>query len=215
MKAALIGTKVGMTRVIGEGGAVTTVTVIKAGPCVVTQVKSCDSDGYDAVQLGFENAKPHRSTMALIGHAAKAKTGPKRFSREFRLQEPADVNLGEVLTVSQFAEDVSFVDVVGTTKGKGFAGTMKRHGYGGLTASHGVERKHRSPGSIGGASNLGTGRGVKKGKKMSGHMGCVRRTAEALKLVDIDTTNDLLIVAGSVPGPNGGSVIIQQSKKRG
>ncbi len=201
---------------VGDHGAVEAVTVVKAGPCVVTQVKSEDSDGYHAVQLGFEDARPHRSTMPLIGHAAAAKTGPKRASREIRLSEAADASLGDVLTVSQFAEgDVRYVDVVGTTKGKGFAGVMKRHGFGGKEASHGVERKHRSAGGIGGSANAGLGRGVKKGKRMAGQMGDVRCTMSALRLVGVDTDNDLLIISGSVPGPVGGLVMVQQSKKKG
>ncbi len=216
MKPALLGRKVGMTRVVGDRGTVEAVTVVKAGPCVVMQVKSKNSDGYHAVQLGFEDARPHRSTMPLIGHAAVAKTGPKRVAKEVRLAEAADASLGDVLTVSQFAEnDVQYVDVSGTTKGKGFAGVMKRHGFGGKEASHGVERKHRSAGGIGGSADAGLGRGVKKGKRMAGQMGDVRCTMGALRLVDVDADNDLLVISGSIPGPIGGLVMVQQSKKRG
>lgn len=227
VRRTLIGTKVGMTRVIGDGGVVQTVTVVKAGPCVVLQVKTVDRDGYDAIQLGYGEVLPHRSTLPMIGHAAAAKTGPKRVVREVRLAEPASLSPGDVLTVEQFAGEgdggegkggegkLGYVDVVGTTKGKGFAGVMKRHGFGGQQATHGVERKHRSAGSIGGHASLGCGRGVKKGKKMAGHMGSVRRTASSLRLVGTDIENDLLIVAGSIPGANGSTVLIRQAKKRG
>lgn len=204
-----------MTQVIGDRGAVEPVTVLRAGPCVVLQVKSADVDGYHAVQLGYEEAKPHRSTKPLIGHAAKAGTGPKRVLREIRLDEPAGVSLGDVVTVEQFAvAEVGHVDVAGITKGHGFAGVMKRHGFGGKEASHGVERKHRSPGSIGGGGAGPTGRGVRKGKRMAGHFGHVRQTASGLRVVNVDVENGLLIVRGSVPGPNGAVVFVRQSKKR-
>lgn len=204
-----------MTRLIAEDGTVSPVTVIKAGPCVVLQVKTAERDKYDAVQLGYQDSKPHRSTMPMIGHAAKAGTGPKRYVREFRLDGSSDVSCGDVLTVEQFtAGEVKYVDVVGTTKGKGFAGVMKRHGFGGLESSHGVERKHRSAGSIGGHANLGMGRGVKKGKRMAGHMGVCRRTVSSLRLLKVNAEHNLLVVCGSVPGANGSLVLIRQAKKR-
>ncbi len=215
MKPALLGTKIGMTRITDEKGAVTAVTVINAGPCTVLQVRTVDREGYDAIQMGFGDRKPHRSTLPLIGHAAKAGVGPKRFAREVRLDGPTELSAGDVLTVAQFATDVSYVDVTGTSKGRGFAGVMKRHGFGGLCASHGVERKHRSGGSIGGNANIGLGRGVKKGKKMPGHFGHVRRTQLDLKLMGVDTERNLLLIKGSVPGPNGGLVLIRESKTAG
>ena len=217
MVPALLGTKIGMTQVLGDRGMAEPVTVVKAGPCVVLQVKSVEKDGYDAVQLGFEEQKPHRSTMPMIGHAAKAGTGPKRFVREVRLDAPAEVAVGEVLTVDQFVQGaVAYVDVVGTTKGKGFAGAMKRHGFGGQEAAHGVERKHRSPGSIGGNASLGHGRGVKKGKRMAGHMGHARCTMGGLRLMEADVEHDLMLIRGSVPGPNGSVLFITPSiKKKG
>ena len=216
MTSGLLGSKIGMTRVVTERGVVEPVTVIKAGPCVVLQVKTQETDGYDAIQLGFEDAKPHRSTMPMIGHAAKASTGPKRYVRELRLGEPSSVAAGDVLTVAQFAENkVDYVDVSGITKGKGFAGVMKRHGFGGMEASHGVERKHRSGGSIAGTAPGSTGRGIKKGKRMPGHMGHVRRTTSCLRLMATDADNDLMLVRGSVPGPNGSILLVQQSKKKG
>ena len=186
MIPALLATKVGMTQVIDERGSVEPVTVVKAGPCVVMQVRTTDHDGYDAVQLGFDDVKPHRSTKPLIGHASRAKTGPKRHLREIRLAEPTDVAVGDVVTVELFADGVEYVDVTGVTKGRGFTGTMRRHNFGGKEASHGVERKHRSPGSIGGGATGGTGRGVKKGKRMAGHYGHERRTVQSQRLVKVD-----------------------------
>jgi len=216
MTVGLIGTKLGMTRIIAEGGVVEPVTVVKAGPCVVMQVKSKDSDGYDALQLGFEDRKPHRSTKALIGHAAKAGTGAKRSHREIRLSAPAEQAAGDVLTVDWFKEaDVKYVDVTGITKGKGFQGVMKRHGFGGMPASHGTERKHRSPGGIGASAPRGTGRSVKKGKRMAGHMGSVRATMSTLRLLKVDPENHLMLIRGSVPGPNGSVVLVCKSKKKG
>jgi large subunit ribosomal protein L3 len=216
MTAALLGKKIGMTSVLDERGVVEPVTVVKAGPCVVLQVKDEKTDGYDALQLGFEDVKPHRSTKPLIGHAAKASTGPKRVCREVRLSEPAEVSRGDVLTVESFSSgEVSYVDVSGTTKGKGFAGVMKRHKFGGKEASHGVERKHRSAGSIGGHADLGLGRGVKKGKRMAGHLGDVNRTISSLKLVKVDVENDLLLIGGSIPGAKGTVVLVRQAKKKG
>lgn len=215
MTPAILGTKIGMTRVLGERGVAEPATVVKAGPCVVLQVRSKEIDGYDAVQLGYEEVKPHRSTKPLIGHAAIAGTGPKRTIREIRLAEPSEVSRGDVLTVEQFTEgEVSYVDVTGVSKGKGFAGVMKRHGFGGKEASHGVERKHRSGGSIGGNAPGATGRGVKKGKKMAGHMGHVRVTMGGLRLLKVDAENQLLVIRGSVPGPNGSVVLIRVSKKK-
>lgn len=216
MIPALIGTKIGMTQILGERGRAIPVTVVQAGPCVVLQVRTKEKDGYDAVQIGFGEMKPHRSTRPMIGHAAKAGTGPKRTVREIRLSEPADLAAGDVLTVEQFAGgSVAYVDVVGTTKGAGFAGVMKRHGFGGKEASHGVERKHRSAGSIGGDAPGATGRGVKKGKRMAGHMGHVRCTATNLSLVAVDRDNDVMLIRGSVPGPNGSMVLVRQAKKKG
>lgn len=216
MANGLLGTKVGMTRVLGARGAVQSVTVLKAGPCVVLQVKTQETDGYDAVQLGFVDVKPHRSTLPMIGHAARASTGPKRYVREVRLDAPSEVTVGDVLTVNMFGNDgIGHVDVTGITKGKGFQGVMKRHGFGGVCSSHGTERKHRSPGGIGGHAPRGTGQSVKKGKRMAGHMGNVRCTASSLRVVRVDRENDLLLIAGSVPGPNGGTVLVCKAKKKG
>ncbi len=218
MFPAILGKKVGMTQIFQDSGQRVPVTLVEAGPCVVMQIKAADgADGYDAVQLGFGDVKPHRSTLPEIGHARKSQTAPKRFVRELRLSEPTDKNVGDTVTVEIFeSADVKWVDVVGVTKGCGFQGGMKRWGFGGQIATHGVERKHRSPGSIGAyCSNLGTGSGgPKKGKKMSGHMGHVRRTSSCLALVGVDAEHNLLLIRGSIPGPNGGYVMVRKSKTR-
>ncbi len=215
MRPAILGTKIGMTRVLGDRGTVEPVTVVKAGPCVVLQVKSRQKDGYDAIQLGYGEVKPHRSSKPMIGHAAKAATGPKKVVREVRLTEASDLSAGDVLTVEQFAEaSVEHVDVTGITKGKGFAGVMKRHGFGGKEASHGVERKHRSAGGIGGSADAGTGRGVKKGKRMAGHMGHERCTVSSVRLIKVDAEQDLMLIRGSIPGSNGSVVLVRRAKKK-
>lgn len=215
MIAALIGRKVGMTRVIDPSGEVTPVTVVLAGPCTVLQVKTEQTDGYHAVQLGFEDVKPHRSTRALIGHAGKAGTGPKRVSREVRLVDASELSAGDVVTVDKFSQEkVTYVDVTGTTKGRGFTGVMKRFGFGGQPASHGTERKHRSPGSIGGNADRLRGQAVKKGKRMAGHHGHAQQTSRCLQLMGVDTARNLLLVKGSVPGPQGGLLFVRQSKTK-
>ncbi len=212
MYPALIGKKIGMTQVFDDSGAVQPVTVVQAGPCVVLQVKTADSDGYDAVQIGFEDVKPQRATKPAIGHVAKAKTRPKKMIREVRAVEAIEAELGETWTVEAFA-DIGFVDVIGTSKGKGFAGVMKRHNFRGLGASHGTERKHRSGGSISShGSDLGHGGNIKKGKKMAGHMGAERVKTRKHKLVAIDAENNLLLIKGSVPGANGGYVVVERSR---
>lgn len=215
MIPALLGTKVGMTRVYDTGGVVTTVTVVRMGPCTVLQLRTVENDGYSAVQLGFKDVKPDRSTKPLIGHAAKAGTGPKQFARELRLDGEPGVSPGDVLTVEQFAEGVEYVDITGTSKGHGFSGVVRRYGFTGQLATHGVQRKHRSPGSIGGHSNIATGRGIKKGKKMPGHWGHVRKTVRNLQLMGVDADNHCLLIKGSVPGPNGGMVFVRKSKTKG
>ncbi len=217
MYPALLGRKIGMTQVFEPSGARVPVTLVEAGPCVVLQVKKADGpDGYNAVQLGFADVKPHRSTLPQIGHARRAQTAPKRFIREVRLNEPPDRQVGETLTVEVFQQqDVKFVDVIGVTKGRGFAGAMKRWGFGGQPASHGTERKHRSPGSIGSrAAERGRSGCIKKGKRMAGHMGHVRRTVSCQALVGVDAEHNLLLIRGSVPGPNGGFVVVRKSKTR-
>jgi large subunit ribosomal protein L3 len=212
--AMLLGKKVGMTQVYNEAGELVPVTVIQAGPCVITQAKTVETDGYNAIQLGFDEVKPVRRKKPAIKHAEKANTTPKRFVREVRLADDAELEYqaGDSLTVSVFSDD-KFVDVVGTSKGKGFAGVMKRHGFGGFPASHGTERKHRAPGSIASyASDAGHGPGPKKGKRMAGHLGNVRITVKNHELVNIDEEKNLLVVKGSIPGAAGGYCIIRSAK---
>jgi large subunit ribosomal protein L3 len=215
--AMLLGKKVGMTQVYNELGKMVPVTVIQAGPCVIMQVKTSESDGYNSIQLGFDDVKPSRRKKPEIGHTSKANANPKKFIREMRLPANTETEYkeGDSLTVSVFAED-SFVDITGTSKGKGFAGVMKRHGFSGFPASHGTERKHRAPGSISSfASNAGHGAGPKKGKKMAGHLGDVCVTMKNHELVAIYEDKDLLVIKGSVPGPAGGYCIIRTAQKTG
>ena len=209
--AMLLGKKIGMTRIYDKAGSLVPATVVLAGPCVVTQIKTVDTDGYSAVQIGFDDVKSSRCTKPLTGHAKKANTSPKRFVREIRLTNGTalDVNLGDSLTVDLFA-GTECVDVVGTSKGKGFAGCMKRHGFGGFPASHGCERKHRAPGSIAShCSNAGTGPGPKKGKRMAGHMGTDRVTTKNHSLLAVDSEKNLLVVKGAIAGAAGSYCIIK------
>jgi large subunit ribosomal protein L3 len=215
MYAAILGKKIGMTRVFDAQGAAVPVTVVEAGPCPVLQVKTAANDGYEAVQLGFGRVKPSRSTRPQIGHARKAKTAPQRFVREIRLAQPTSRSVGDVVTVGLFEEQqIRFVDVVGTTIGKGFQGVMKRHHFGGQPGSHGTERKHRSPGGIGASGDRGRGRCIKKGKKMPGHMGHVRCTVRNQRLISVDKERNLLLIKGVVPGPRGGFVVISRAKTK-
>ncbi len=212
MATALLGKKLGMTRIYDDQGVITPVTVIQAGPCTVMQVKTQESDGYNALQLGFGDVKASRQKKPAIGHAKKAKTKPKAFVREIRLIEAPEEEVGDTLTVEVF-EQVKYVDVIGTTKGRGFAGGVKRHGFKGQPASHGVERKHRSPGSISVAPGA-TGRSIKKGKRMSGHMGCARKTTRNHKVVAVDAENNLLLVKGSIAGAGDGYVMLSKAKTK-
>lgn len=214
MQAALLGRKIGMTQVYDESGSLQSVTVVQAGPCHVSQIKTTETDGYDAVQLSFERLRPHRARKPVIGHAARGNTKPARHYREVRLDAAeAELNAGDEVTVAMF-EGVTWVDVTGTSKGKGFAGTMKRHNFRGQGATHGTERKHRSPGSISShGTYLGGAGGPKKGKKMAGQLGNVRTTSRGHKLVGIDAENNLLLIKGSVPGANGGLVFVRSGLK--
>ena len=213
--AMLLGKKVGMTQVYDEEGKMIPVTVIQAGPCIVMQVKTPESDGYNAVQLGFNDVKHTRRLEPAIGHAKKANTVPKKFVREMRL--PADAQheykAGDSISVSDFADE-KIVDITGTSKGKGYAGVMKRHGFGGFPASHGTERKHRAPGSQAGyGTDRGHGGNIKKGKRMAGHLGHIRVTSKNHELINIDEENNLLVVKGSIPGPADGYCVIRSAKK--
>ncbi len=211
MTPALLGKKIGMTRIYNEKGAVIPVTVVQAGPCAVTQVKTVESDGYNAVQLGFDEVKAKFSTFPLIGHCAKAGVGPRRHFGEIWLKEATTLTPGTTVNVETF-KDVKYVDVIGTSKGKGTAGVMKRHHFGGQPASHGTERKHRSPGSL---ASRATWRGQsgkpKKGVRMAGHMGMDRVTTRNHPLMKIDAENNILLIKGALPGPNGGLLFIRKS----
>jgi len=234
MAVQLLGRKIGMTQVYGEDGNAISVTVIEAGPCTVLQIRTSERDGYGAVQLGF-GEKPRRlATRSERGHVAaisskrskaradakiealpKADCEPPRFIREFRLEESdAPCEVGQKLTLSVLSE-VTHVDVVGNIKGRGTAGVMKQHNFHGLRATHGVQRHHRAGGSIG---SHGTDRGnsgkIKKGKRMAGRWGNERVTARNLKVVKVDEPNNIILVHGAVPGPNGGHVMIRQTKKK-
>ncbi|NLW82910.1 MAG: 50S ribosomal protein L3 [Phycisphaerae bacterium] len=214
--AMLLGKKIGMTQVYNEQGKMIPVTVLQAGPCTVTQVKTPDSDGYAALQLGYDDVKASRILKPAQGHAQKANTTPKRFVREWRLgaKDTPGYAAGDQINVASFAE-IKYVDVIGTSKGKGYAGAMKRHGFGGFPGSHGTERKHRASGSIGGyGSDRGHGGNVKKGKRMSGRMGGERVTTKHHQLVSIDEENNLLVVKGAVAGPVGAYVEIRSSRTR-
>ena len=217
MVPAILGRKVGMTQVSDAKGQMIPVTVVAAGPCVVLQVKRVDgTDQYNAVQLGYEDVKPHRTTLATIGHSRKAGTAPKRFVREIRLVDPTEKKVGETVTGDIFTTNsVKWVDVTGTTRGRGFQGGMKRWGFGGMPASHGTERKHRSPGSISGrASNRGTSGAIKKGVHMAGHMGNAQRTIRCQELVGVDAEQNVLWIRGAIPGPKGSYVVVRKAKTR-
>ena len=209
MTPALLGKKVGMTRVYDEKGTIVPVTVVQAGPCNVTQVKTQESDGYNAVQIGFGDIKAKFSTFPLIGHTAKAGVGPRKHFREIRLKQPTDVTAGTELNVEIF-NDVKFVDVIGTSKGKGTAGVMKRHNFKGVSASHGAHRNHRKPGSIGASS---TPSRVFKGMRMAGRMGGERVTVLNLTVHAVDAEKGLLLVKGAVPGARGRIVYVRNAVK--
>ncbi len=204
----ILGAKLGMTQV-WDNNRVVPVTVVQAGPCVVTQVRDADKDGYSAVQLAYGTIDPRKVKNPLRGHYAKADVAPRRHIVELRTNDAADYSLGQEITVEEFPAGAS-VDVTGKTKGKGFAGVMKRHGFHGLRASHGVERKHRSPGSIGGCATPGR---VFKGTRMAGRMGGVRYTVQNLTVQAVDTENNLLLVRGAIPGPKGALVLVRSAAK--
>jgi large subunit ribosomal protein L3 len=211
----LLGKKVGITQVYDEAGSLLPVTVIQAGPCKIMQVKTKQTDGYNAVQLGFDDVKESRRNKPQTGHAKKAEMVPQRFIKEMRLaddKEP-EYKLGDSMTVSVFS-DTKLVDVIGTSKGKGYAGVMKKHHFGGFPASHGTERKHRAPGSQAShGTNRGHGGNIKKGKRMAGRMGGERVTVKNHRLVSIDQEKNLLLVKGSVPGCDGSYVVVRTAKK--
>lgn len=246
MPVGLLGRKVGMTQVYGEDGVLFPVTVIEAGPCAVLQVRTTDRDGYEAVQVGFDDdlsdkdkerspdqRNRSRASRAARGHVVqlsskrqkarqaagvealpKANCEPKKYIREFRTDgEQHGCEVGQVLTVDHLSE-VTHVDVVGTSKGRGFSGGMKRHNFGGQPASHGAKKVHRHIGSIcSNASNRGTSSMIKRGKRMPGQYGNTRTTIRNLKVVKVDPENNLLLVYGAVPGPPGGYVMVRKTNK--
>ena len=202
----LLGKKIGMTSVFSADGKNIPCTVIEAGPCVVTQIKSVEKDGYTAVQLGFEEAKEKNTTAQMMGHFKKAGTTAKRHLAEFTGFEQ-ELNLGDTLTVDFFA-DTTFVDVIGTSKGRGFQGVVKRHGFGGVgQATHGQDDRLRKPGSIGACSYPAR---VFKGMRMGGHMGCDRVTTQNLQVLKVIPEHNLILIKGSVPGYKGSIVIIEK-----
>jgi large subunit ribosomal protein L3 len=205
----VLGEKLGMTQVWDENNRVVPVTVVKAGPCVVTQVRSPETDGYSAVQIAFGAIDSRKVTKPELGHFAKAGVTPRRHVVELRTDDASEYTLGQEIGTETF-EPGQMVDVVGTTKGKGFAGVMKRHRFHGLKASHGVQRKHRSPGSIGGCATPGR---VFKGMKMAGRMGGVRQTTQNLVVAGVDAERGLLLIKGAVPGPKGGLVFVRTAVK--
>jgi large subunit ribosomal protein L3 len=202
----IIGKKVGMTSIFDPTGKQTACTIIEAGPCVVTQVKTKDTDGYSALQLSFGEKKEKNASSAAINHFSKAQTSPKRFSKEFRDFSIAK-NIGETVTVDIFAEGET-IEVVGTTKGKGFQGVVKRHGFSGVgQQSHGQHDRQRAPGSLGNSSDASR---VMKGMRMAGRMGNDRVKMKGLKVVKIFADKNYILVSGSVPGHNGSIVLIQK-----
>jgi len=205
----LLGAKLGMTQVFDENNRMVPVTVVQAGPCVVTQVRSADVDGYSAVQLGFGAVDPRKVTKPAGGHFEKAGVTPRRVLVELRTDDATEYTLGQELTADTF-EAGQRVDVTATSKGKGTAGVMKRHGFHGVSASHGSHRNHRKPGSIGGASTPGR---VFKGIRMAGRMGHVRVTTQGLTVHAVDTERGLILIKGALPGPKGGIVLIRTAAK--
>ncbi|CCH35156.1 50S ribosomal protein L3 [Actinosynnema sp. NPDC047251] len=207
----LLGTKLGMTQVFDENNRIVPVTVVKAEPNVVTQIRTQENDGYSAVQLAFGAIDPRKVKKPVAGHYAKAGVTPRRQLAELRTTDASEYQVGQEITAEVFEAGV-VVDVVGTSKGKGTAGVMKRHGFHGLGASHGTQRKHRSPGSIGGCATPGR---VFKGLRMAGRMGHVRVTTQNLKVHRVDVESGLLLIKGAVPGPKGGTVFVKTAAKGG
>jgi large subunit ribosomal protein L3 len=205
----VLGTKLGMTQVWDAENRLVPVTVIEAGPCVVTQVRNAQADGYDAVQIAFGAIDPRKVNQPMGGHFAKAGITPRRHLVELRTADAGQYELGQEVTVELF-ESGQDVDVTGTTKGKGFAGVMKRHGFKGVSASHGAHKNHRKPGSIGGCATPGR---VFKGMRMAGRMGGVRQTTQNLTIHAVDAEKGLLLVKGAVPGPRGGIVLVRTAAK--
>lgn len=209
MKKAILGKKIGMTQIFDENGKVIPVTVIEAGPCVVSQKKSVETDGYDAVQIGFGDIRPKLVNKPMKGHFDKSNVAPKRILKECRFEDVSAFNVGDIIKSDIFAVGEK-VDVIGTSKGKGYAGVIKRWNFGRLKETHGTGPTVRKGGSIGACSDPSR---VFKGKKMSGHLGAERVTIQNLVIAKVDAENNLIAVKGAVPGPNGGTVLIRNSVK--
>ncbi|MBP2322461.1 large subunit ribosomal protein L3 [Kibdelosporangium banguiense] len=207
----ILGTKLGMTQVFDESNRVVPVTVVQAGPNVVTQVRTQDNDGYTAVQLAFGAVDPRKVNKPETGHFTKAGVTPRRVLAELRTTDADSYEVGQEITAEVF-EAGTVIDVTGTSKGKGTAGVMKRHGFKGLSASHGTQRKHRSPGSIGGCATPGR---VFKGLRMAGRMGHVKVTTQNLTVHRVDADSGLILIKGAVPGPKGGLVFLKSAAKGG
>ena len=205
----VLGKKLGMTQVWDADNRLIPVTVIEAGPCVVTQVRAAAKDGYDAVQIAFGAIDPRKVTKPLTGHFEKAGVTPRRHLVELRTADAAEYSLGQEVTVETF-ETGQVIDAVGTTKGKGFAGVMKRHGFHGVSSSHGAHKNHRKPGSIGGCATPGR---VFKGMRMAGRMGGERQTTQNLTIHAVDVERGLLLIKGAVPGPRNGTVLVRTAAK--
>lgn len=210
MLKGLIGRKIGMTQIFDESGRAIPVTLLEAGPCFVSQVKTAETDGYSAVQLAFGEVKPKRLSKAQLGHLKTNNLPPVRVLREFRTKKLEDINPGDELKASVFAAG-EYVDVIGTSKGKGFAGAMKRHGFHGGPATHGQSDRQRSPGSSGSGTTPGR---VYKGKRRPGHMGDVQVTSSHIRVAMVDPERNLIAVQGSVPGAKGGTVVIKEARKQ-
>lgn len=210
MKKGLIGKKIGMTQVFDENGKVIPVTVVELGPCVVVQKKTAENDGYEAVQLGFGDVKVKAVNKPMTGHFKKADVAPKKVLREFRLEDTASLNVGDILKADVFAAGDK-VDVVGTSKGKGTAGAIKRWNFSRLKESHGTGPVARHAGSLGTCSDPSR---VYKGKKLAGHLGAERVTIQNLDVVKVDAENNLIAIKGAIPGPKKGIVMVVNSVKK-
>nr|WP_120491006.1 50S ribosomal protein L3 [Corynebacterium lactis] len=207
----ILGKKLGMTQIFDENNRVVPVTVVEAGPCVVTQVRTKETDGYDAVQIAFGEIDPRKANQPQAGHFKKAGVTPRRHSVEIRTADASSYEVGQTVGVDIFG-DIEFVDVTGTTKGKGFAGAMKRHGFAGQGAAHGNQASHRRVGGIGACA---TPARVFKGKRMAGRMGNDRVTTQNLKIQKVDADANLLLIKGAVPGARGGLLVVKTATKGG
>ena len=207
----ILGTKLGMTQIFDESNRVVPVTVVEAGPCVVTQIRTVENDGYNAIQIAYGEIAPRKAKKPQEGHFKKAGVTPRRHMAEIRMDDVSGYEVGQDVTVDIF-EGIDFVDVTGTSKGKGFAGGMKRHGFSGQGASHGNQAAHRRVGGIGACATPGR---VFKGTRMAGRMGSDRVTTQNLKIQKIDTEANLLIIKGAIPGARGGLVTVKTAVKGG